>query len=62
MCTRTQEKGAVTPQATEPDLPVYTWESLAEAWIDVGPIVACSGVRGIVYNSPGRTGRPGVFA
>ena len=32
--TRTQEKGAVTPQETEPDLPVSVLESLAEAWVD----------------------------
>ena len=31
--TRTQEKGAVTPQETEPDLPVSVQESLAEAWV-----------------------------
>ena len=31
VCTRTQEKGAVTPQETEPDLPVSVQESLAEA-------------------------------
>ena len=30
--TRTQEKGAVTPQETEPDLPMSVQESLAEAW------------------------------
>ena len=34
MCTRIQEKGAVTPQQTEPDLPVSVQESLAEAWVD----------------------------
>ena len=34
--TRTQEKGAVTPQETEPDLPVSVWESLAEVWVDSG--------------------------
>ena len=28
--TRTQEKGAVAPQDTEPDLPVSVQESLAE--------------------------------
>ena len=32
--TRTQEKGAMTPQETEPDLPVSVWESLAEAWVN----------------------------
>ena len=36
VCTRTQEKGAVTPQETEPDLPVCAWESVAEAWVDSG--------------------------
>ena len=33
MCTRTQEKGAVTPQETDPDLPVSIQESLVEAWV-----------------------------
>ena len=32
--TRTQEKGAVTPQDTERDLPVSVQESLAEVWVD----------------------------
>ena len=31
--TRTQEKGAVTPQETNPDLPVGAQESLAEKWV-----------------------------
>ena len=34
--TRTQEKGAETPQVTDPDLPMSAQESLAEAWIDSG--------------------------
>ena len=34
--TRTQEKGAVTPQETDPDLPVSVQESLAEAWVGRG--------------------------
>ena len=29
VCTRTQEKGAVTPQETDPDLPMSVQESLA---------------------------------
>ena len=33
---RTQEKGAVNPQKTEPDLPVSVQESLAEAWVYSG--------------------------
>ena len=33
LCTRTQEKGAVTPQETDPDLPVSIQESPAEAWV-----------------------------
>ena len=33
VCTRTQEKGAVTPQETDPDLPVSVKESPVEAWI-----------------------------
>ena len=36
VCTRTQEKGAVTPQETEPDLPVSVQESPAEAWVNSG--------------------------
>ena len=31
LCTRTQEKRAVTLQETDPDLPVSIQESLAEA-------------------------------
>ena len=34
VCTRTQEKGAVTPQETDPDLPVSVQESPVEAWVD----------------------------
>ena len=36
VCTRNQEKGTVSPQETEPDLPVSVHESLAEAWVDSG--------------------------
>ena len=36
VCTRTQEKGAVTSQETESDLPVNVLESLEEAWVDSG--------------------------
>ena len=32
--TRTQAKGSVTPQGTEPDLPVSVGESPGEAWVD----------------------------
>ena len=35
-CTRTQEKGAVTPQETDPDLPLSVQESPAEAWVGSG--------------------------
>ena len=31
--TRTQEKGAVTPQETDPDLPMSVQESPAEVWV-----------------------------
>ena len=31
--TRAQEKGAVTPQEIDPDLPMSVQESLAEAWV-----------------------------
>ena len=30
---RSQEKGAVTPEETESDLPVSVQESLADAWV-----------------------------
>ena len=33
MHTRTQKKGAVTPQETDPDLPVSVQESPAEVWV-----------------------------
>ena len=36
LCTRTQEKGAVTPQQTDPDLPVSVQESPVEAWVSGG--------------------------
>ena len=36
VCTRTQEKGAVTPQKTDPDLPVSVQESLEEEWVHSG--------------------------
>ena len=36
VCTRTQEKGAVTPQETDPDMPVSVQESPAEAWVSNG--------------------------
>ena len=34
--TRIQEKGAVTPQETDTDLPVSVWESPAEPWVGGG--------------------------
>ena len=34
--TRTQEKGAGTPQETDPDLPMSVQESLVEAWVGGG--------------------------
>ena len=33
MHTRTQKKGAVTPQETDSDLPVSVQESLVEVWV-----------------------------
>ena len=33
--TRTQEKGAVSPKETDPDLPVSVRESPAEVWLAV---------------------------
>ena len=50
--TRTQEKGAVTPQETEPHLPVIVWESLGEAWVTM----ACCGARSTDRSSPERHG------
>ena len=35
MLTRTQKKGAVTPEKTDPNLLVSAQESLAEAWVTV---------------------------
>ena len=35
-CTKTQEKGAVTPQETDPDLPMSVQASLEEAWVSGG--------------------------
>ena len=34
--TRTQEKGAVTPQETDPDLLMSVPKSLAEVWVGGG--------------------------
>ena len=34
--TSTQEKGAVTPLETKPDLPLSVQGSLTEAWVDSG--------------------------
>ena len=36
VCTSTQEKGAMTPQETDPDLPMSVQESPAEAWVGGG--------------------------
>ena len=36
VCTRTQEKGAVTLRETEPDFPVSVQKSLAETWLGSG--------------------------
>ena len=36
VCTRTQEKGAVTPQDTDPDLPMSVQGSPAEVWVGGG--------------------------
>ena len=36
VCTRIQEKGVLTPQETNPDLPVSVQESLVEAWVGGG--------------------------
>ena len=36
--TRTQEKGAVTPHETDPDLPVNVQESRPDAWVSSGQL------------------------
>ena len=36
VCTRTQEKGAVAPQETDPNLPVSIQETPVEAWVGGG--------------------------
>ena len=36
LCTRTREKGAVTPQKTVPDMSVGIQESLVEVWVGIG--------------------------
>ena len=36
LCTRTQEKGAVTPEEADLDLPVSVQESPLEAWVGGG--------------------------
>ena len=38
VCTTTQEKGAVTPQETDPDLPVSVQESPVEVWVNCGKL------------------------
>ena len=35
MCTRTQEKGVMTQEKTDSDLPMNVQGSLAEAWSEV---------------------------
>ena len=36
LCTKTQDKGAVIPQETDPNLPVSVQESPVEAWVSGG--------------------------
>ena len=47
MHSGTQEKGAVTPQEIDPDLPVRVQESPAEAWVEGGLL----GVGGTEYSN-----------
>ena len=49
VCTRSQEKEAVSPQETEPDLPVSVQQFLVEAWLDNGLLWG----QGTEYNSTG---------
>ena len=46
--TRTQEKGAVTPQETDPDLPVSVLGSPAEVWVGGGPAAGSGALSGAV--------------
>ena len=39
VCPRTQEKGAVTPQETDPDLPVRVQESTSQSCVSSGSSV-----------------------
>ena len=47
LCTRTQEKGTVTPQEHVLELPVRVRESLVKAWV----VVACCRVGDTDYSS-----------
>ena len=38
VCTRTQTKGAVTPQETDPDLPMSVQKSPVKAWVSGGEL------------------------
>ena len=38
VCTRTQKKGAATPQETDPDLPVSVQESPVKVWVSGGQL------------------------
>ena len=49
MHIRTEDKAAVTPQKTKPDLHVSVQESSAEVWVDR----ACCGIRGAEYHCAG---------
>ena len=53
MGSKTEDKQAVTPQETEPDLPVSLQKSLVEVW----STVACSRVRSTDCSISGRYGK-----
>ena len=42
VCTRTQEKGEMTPQETDPSFPMRVHESPAKAWVSSG-LLQCWG-------------------
>ena len=42
VCTRTHKKGAVTPQETDPDLPVSVQESPVDVWVSGGKLQGLS--------------------
>ena len=49
MCTRTQETESVTPQETDPDLPMSVQESPVEGWVRRWPAAGLEALCSVVY-------------